>query len=198
MPVLPDSYSFWVSESYKIDLTLVKTPNLQIYSYNMMGQTEWNCICAIRLAEKLLEQKFIENFDAMVAIEAKSLGLMQELSRMLGFKRYIVVRKTKKVYMQNEQFVTVKSRTTENEQTLFLDGKDLDFLRNKRILLIDDVISTGGSIEGARRLIESSGINATVTNIACVATQGAALIDNPKDYIRLGHLPIFDGDGNPM
>jgi len=198
MHVLPDSYSFWISDSYKIELALVKTPKLQIYSFNMLGQTEWNSICAIRMAEKLLEQKFRDNFDAMVAIEAKSLGLMQELSRILGFKRYIVIRKTKKVYMQNEQFVTVKSRTTEDEQTLFLDGKDLDFLRDKRILLVDDVISTGNSIEGAKKLIENSNVNATVAHVACVATQGSTLIDNPRNYIRLGHLPIFDGDGNPM
>ncbi|MDL2248264.1 hypothetical protein LJB89_01040 [Tyzzerella sp. OttesenSCG-928-J15] len=198
MPILPDSYTFSISDSYHINLALVKTPKLQIYSFNMLGQTEWNCICALRMAEKIMEQKFSDNIDAMVAIEAKSLGFMQELSRILGFKRYIVIRKTKKVYMQNEQFVTVKSRTTEDEQTLFLDGKDLDFLRNKRILLVDDVISTGNSIEGAKKLIEQSNIGATVAHIACVATQGSTLIDNPRDYIRLGHLPIFDGDGNPM
>lgn len=101
--------------------------------------------------------------------------------------RYIVARKSIKPYMEHPMDVTVNSITTQKEQHLCLDGQDAEKIRGRRVLLVDDVISTGESIEAIRTLVEKAGGN--VVGKVCILTEGDP--EKHKGIIRLGNLPLF-------
>ena len=122
----------------KRDLPLCKiNDNLTIAAFVIFGDVELTCACARELLKKAPE------FDYMVAPEAKAIPLIHEMARQSGRNEYFLVRKKKKAYM-NGVFETVdKSITTEGEQKLYMDGADAAKMKGKRILILDDVISTG-------------------------------------------------------
>lgn len=159
--------------------------NLSIGAFVIFGDVELTCACAGALLKKAPE------FDYMVAPEAKAIPLIHEMARQSGRNEYFLVRKKKKAYM-NGVFETVdKSITTEGEQKLYMDGADAAKMKGKRILILDDVISTGGSIMAVENLVEQAG-GIVVGKMAILAEGDAAKRD---DIIFLEPLPLFNADG---
>ncbi len=159
--------------------------DLTIAAFVIFGDVELTCACASELLKRAPE------FDYMVAPEAKAIPLIHEMARQSGRNEYFLVRKKKKAYM-NGVFETVdKSITTEGEQKLYMDGADAAKMKGKRILILDDVISTGGSISAVENLVEQAGGN-VVGKMAILAEGDAADRD---DIIFLEPLPLFNSDG---
>ena len=162
--------------------------DLTIAGFVIFGDVELTCACAKALLEKAPE------FDYMVAPEAKAIPLVHEMARQSGRNEYFLVRKKKKAYMQNVFAVKDQSITTEGEQMLYMDGKDAERIRGKRVLILDDVISTGGSIAAVEKLVNQAG-GIVAARMSILAEGKAAQRD---DIIFLEPLPLFDGQGNPM
>ena len=161
-------------------------------SFVVLGDTELVSACAPALAKK------IGNVDAIVTAEAKGIALAYEVSRQLGLKEFIVARKSTKSYMKNVVSASVHSITTAGEQHLYLDGKDADKIRSKRVCLLDDVISTGESLHALECLMENAG--AEVVKKAAILAEGDAA--DREDIIFLQKLPLFrklsDGEYNAI
>ena len=117
------------------------TDDLYIAGFVIFGDPELTTACAKELLAKAPE------FDYMITAEAKGIPLIHEMARLNDNQRYVLARKGPKLYMTNIMSSTVKSITTAKEQTLYLDGKDAELMNGKRILIVDDVISTGESLK---------------------------------------------------
>lgn len=154
--------------------------SLDIAAFILFGDVELTQACAKALLEKCPE------FDYIVTPEAKSIPLAYEMSRLSG-KKYIVARKGVKVYMDNPVEYTVRSITTQKEQTLYLGHEDGDLLKDKKVLIVDDVISTGESLKAVIGLVEAFGGN-IVASCAPLAEGDAA---DRKDIVFLEKLPLF-------
>ena len=148
----------------------------QIASFVMLGDVELNKKCAAYLVEKMRKQGLLEKFDYLVTIEAKGITLAHEVAALLNYNRFVVIRKTAKKYMQRPLMVPSESITSGGNQTIVLDGLDIDRLRGKRVCLVEDVIATGGSVEAACNLINAVG--AEVAVIAAVLLKGD--FDDPR------------------
>ncbi len=138
--------------------------------------------------------KIAPEHDVMITAESKGIPLIHSMSRILGEKRYVLARKSVKLYMKDVVRYEVDSITTAANQTLYLDGDDAKFIKGKRVLIIDDVISTGNSLHALESLVNAAG-GEIVGRMAIVA-EGDAI--ERKDIITLAPLPLFDGDGNPI
>ena len=161
---------------------------LMIGAFVIFGDVELTCACARELL------KIAPEFDYMVAPEAKAIPLVHEMARQSGRNEYFLVRKKKKAYM-NGVFETVdRSITTEGEQKLYMDGTDAAKLRGKRVLILDDVISTGGSIAAVENLVEQAG--GVVAGRMAILAEGDAA--KREDILFLEKLPLFDGNGKPL
>lgn len=156
---------------------------LDIAAFICFGDVELTIAAAKELIEKCPE------FDYIVTPEAKSIPLAYEMSRQSG-KKYFVIRKKPKIYMTDPVSVHVKSITTENVQTLILDSKDGEELRGKRVLVVDDVISTGESLAAVMKLLEKFDVN--VVAKAAVFAEGDAA--DRTDITYLEKLPLFFKD----
>jgi adenine phosphoribosyltransferase len=159
-------------------------PGVRIAIFNMLGDAE-----VVEAAATELAARFPADADAVLTAEVKSIPLAHALSVRLGIP-YVIARKTHKPYMVGSMSVVVHSITTGAPQTLWLDGKDLDIVRGKRIVIVDDVISTGSTLVGMRKLVEEAG--GTVIAEAAVFTEG----NDPDQWghvISLGNLPVFLG-----
>ena len=130
----------------------------------------------------------------MIAPEAKAIPLIYEMARQSGAEKYFVARKKAKAYMQGVFEVEVQSITTAGSQTLVLDQTDAEFLKGKRVLIIDDVISTGESLRAMEALCEKAG--AVVTGKIAVLAEGDAFYR--EDITVLAQLPLFKPDGTPL
>ena len=156
-------------------------PGVRIAIFNMLGDTYVAKAAAAALAEKL---KDIPD-DVLLTAEAKSMPLVYEMSALMGLP-YVVLRKSYKSYMGDALSADTVSITTGKTQTLYLDEKDHDLIRNKRVIVVDDVVSTGSTLEGMKAIARKAG--AEVADIAAVFTEG----DNDWDHITaLGNLPVF-------
>ena len=155
--------------------------NLSIAAFIVFGDVE----LTIAASKELLEKCPV--FDYIITPEAKSIPLAYEMSRQSG-KPYFVVRKKAKLYMQNPLSVNVKSITTDSEQVLILDGAEGEKIRNKRIIIVDDVISTGESLAAVEKLVGK--FNADVVAKVAVLAEGEA--SDRKDIIYLEKLPLFE------
>jgi len=144
--------------------------NRRIASFVMLGDVELNEKCARLLVERFRSDGLLDQFDMLVAIEAKGITLVHETARCLGHPYFVVIRKSVKKYMVEPLTCPVTSITSTGQQTLVLDGRDADRIRNKRICLIEDVIATGGSVRSAHNLLEAAG--ATLSVIATVLLKG--------------------------
>lgn len=153
---------------------------LDIAAFILFGDVELTEACAKALLDKCPE------FDYIVTPEAKSIPLAYEMSKISG-KKYIVARKGVKVYMDNPVEYTVRSITTQKEQSLYLGHEDGDLLKDKRVLIVDDVISTGESLKAVIGLVEAFGGN-IVASCAPLAEGDAADRD---DIVFLEKLPLF-------
>jgi adenine phosphoribosyltransferase len=153
---------------------------LDIAAFVMFGDVE----ITEKAAAELL--KICPEHDVVLTAEAKGIPLCYEMARQ-GCRNYVVARKGIKVYMKNPVDVTVNSITTENEQKLYLCEDDVEFLDGKRVLIVDDVISTGQSIEALEKLVATTG--AEIVGKAAVLAEGDA--KNRDDIIFLQELPLF-------
>ena len=154
----------------------------------MFGDVEITKAAASALLAKAPE------YDIMVTAECKGIPLAYEMSRQADGKEYIVARKAPKLYMKDVHTTKVKSITTEGEQTLCISGAECSAMNGKRILIVDDVISTGESLRAVEQLVCEAGGN-IVGKMAVLAEGEAA---DREDIIFLEKLPLFDADGNPL
>lgn len=164
------------------DLPVIQiSEHLSIASFVVLGDTELICAAAPRLIEKLPE------VDVLVTAEAKGIPLVFEISRLMGMKRYFVARKSVKAYMDNPVIDEVQSITTTDKQLLCLDAADAAAIKGKRVAIVDDVISTGESIEAIERLVKAVG--GLVTVKAAILAEGDAALR--EDILFLEKLPLF-------
>ncbi|MBR4743186.1 MAG: adenine phosphoribosyltransferase [Oscillospiraceae bacterium] len=163
------------------------TDDLMIGAFVIFGDVELTIACARALLEKAPE------FDYMVAPEAKAIPLIYEMARQSGRNEYFLVRKKKKAYMDGVFEVDVNSITTEGTQKLYMDGADARKMKGRRILIIDDVISTGESLRAVETLVEKAG--GIVAGRMAILAEGDAR--DREDIIYLEPLPLFNGDGTP-
>jgi len=161
---------------------------LMIGAFVIFGDVELTCACARELL------KLAPEFDYMVAPEAKAIPLVHEMARQSGRNEYFLVRKKKKAYMDGVFEAIDRSITTEGEQKLYMDGADAKKTKGKRILILDDVISTGGSLAAVESLVEQAGGN-VVGRMAILAEGDAA---KRKDIMFLEPLPLFNAQGQPL
>lgn len=157
-------------------------PGVRIAILNILGDTELVQAVARELARRL---RGIQA-DVLVTAEAKSIPLIHELAVQMGLP-YVVLRKAYKPYMGEALQAETLSITTGKPQTLYLDEKDRQLIRGKRVILVDDVISTGSTLQGMRLLMEKAG--ATTVAQAAILTEGERA--KWQDIIALGHLPVF-------
>ncbi len=161
---------------------------IMIGAFVIFGDVELTCACARDLL------KIAPEFDYMVAPEAKAIPLIHEMARQSRRNEYFLVRKKKKAYMNGVFEAVDHSITTEGEQKLYMDGADAEKLRGKRILILDDVISTGGSLAAVESLVnQAEGI--VVGRMAILAEGDAA---KRGDILFLEKLPLFSADGKPL
>ena len=159
--------------------------NLYIAGFVIFGDPELTECCARELLKKAPE------YDYIITAEAKGIPLAHEMARQAGDQRYILARKGPKLYMQDVVSVTVNSITTAKEQKLYLDGADAKRLRGKRVLIVDDVISTGESLKALEALVEYAG--GEICGRMAILAEGDA--QDRKDLIYLEKLPLFKPDG---
>lgn len=172
----------------KRELPLCKvTDDLYIGAFVMFGDVELTVHCAAELLKKAPE------YDYLLAPEAKSIPLLYEMARQSGAEKYFVARKGAKAYMSDVFEVNVKSITTTHMQKLVLDAADAEMIRGKRILILDDVISTGESLRASEELVNRAG--GIVAGRMAVLAEGDAY--DRDDIIVLGKLPLFNPDGSP-
>ena len=157
-------------------------PGLRIAILNILGDTELVQAAARQLGRKLSKLRY----DVLVTAEAKSIPLVYALS-VVTKKPYVVLRKTYKSYMGNVVQAETLSITTGAPQTLYLDEKDRKLIFGRRVLLVDDVISTGSTLQGMRLVMDRAG--ARTAGVAAIFTEGER--SQWQDILALGHLPLF-------
>jgi len=162
--------------------------NLSIAGFVIFGYQELRVACARELLKRAPE------YDYILTAEAKGIPLAHEMARQAGDAKYILARKAPKLYMRDLFSVSVQSITTAKEQTLYLDGADAALMKGKRILLVDDVISTGESLAALEVLAEKAG--GTVCGRMAILAEGDA--QDRDDLIYLEKLPLFHPDGSIM
>ena len=161
---------------------------LSIAGFVIFGDQELTVACARDLLKKAPE------YDYILTAEAKGIPLAHEMARQAGDAKYILARKGPKLYMRDIFSVTVQSITTAKEQKLYLDGADAALMKAKRILVVDDVISTGESLKALEALVEKAG--GEICGRMAILAEGDAI--DRKDIIYLEPLPLFNADGTVL
>lgn len=181
MSILADKYYEMTIAGLKRQLPICEVnEHLDIAAFVIFGDTELTEACAKELLAKA------PKFDYILTPEAKGIPLGYEMSRQSG-KKYFVARKGKKLYMKEPFGVEVKSITTVNVQHLYLDKTEADQMKGKRVLVVDDVISTGESLSAVERLLNKAGAN--IVAKAAVLAEGDAA--QRSDILFLEPLPLF-------
>ena len=171
------------------DLPICKvTDSLYIAGFVIFGDQELTVACARDLLAKAPE------YDYIITAEAKGIPLAHEMARQAGDAKYILARKAPKLYMVDMFSSTVKSITTAKEQTLYLDGADAKLMEGKKILIVDDVISTGESLAALEVLVEKAG--GIICGRMAILAEGDT--QDRKDLVYLEKLPLFNPDGTIM
>ncbi len=160
--------------------------DLYIGAFVIFGDVELTCACAKALLDRAPQ------YDYMITAEAKGIPLIHEMARQSGQNQYFLARKGPKLYMRNILDVSVQSITTAREQHLYLDGDDAARMRGRKILVVDDVISTGESLTAIERLVEAAG--GEVAGRMAILAEGDA--QQRSDIIYLEKLPVFNADGS--
>ncbi len=164
------------------------TDTLYIGAFVIFGDPELTTATAKALLERAPE------YDYIITAEAKGIPLAHEMARLAGNQKYFIARKKAKAYMTGVFEVKVRSITTAGEQSLFLDKMDAELIRGSRILIVDDVISTGESLRAVEELVGAAG-GRIVGKMAILAEGDAQIRD---DIIYLEKLPLFHPDGTVM
>lgn len=162
------------------------TEDLYIAGFVLLGDAPLSEECAKQLLAKAPE------YDYILTAEAKGITLANEMARLHGDKVYMIARKYPKLYMTGVFEVNVRSITTDKEQKLYLDMADAELMKGKRVLIVDDVISTGESLRALELLVEKVG--ATIVGKMAVLAEGDAA--KRDDIIFLQELPLFNADGS--
>ena len=166
------------------------TEDLYIGAFIMFGDAELTVACA----RELLKLVPADSYDYLLTAEAKSIPLIHEMARQSGAEKYFIARKGPKLYMPDPLRVADQSITTAGQQELYLGRDDAEIMAGKRILLVDDVISTGGSLHAMESLVEMAG-GIVAGRMAVLAEGGAA---ERTDIQFLEKLPLFNADGTVM
>lgn len=161
------------------------TDDLYIGAFVIFGDQELTVACADEMLKKAPE------YDYLITAEAKGIPLIHEMARQHRDEKYFLARKNPKLYMTGVFEVNVRSITTAKEQKLYLDTADAELMRGKRILIVDDVISTGESLRAIEELVKKAGGN-IIGKMAILAEGDAQL---REDIIYLEKLPVFNADG---
>ncbi len=161
---------------------------LMIGAFVIFGDAELTVACAKELLKKAPE------YDYLITAEAKGIPLIHEMARQHGDKKYFVARKNPKLYMTGVFEADVRSISTAKEQKLYLDTTDAEMLKGKKILLIDDVVSTGESLAALEKLVNLAGGN--ICGKMTILAEGDA--QNREDLIHLEKLPLFNSKGEPL
>jgi adenine phosphoribosyltransferase len=161
---------------------------LNIAAFILFGDVELTERCA----EELL--KLAPEHDVMITAESKGIPLIHAMSRIAGENRYVLARKSVKLYMHDVVKCETQSITTAAAQTLYINGDDAEYMKGKRVLIVDDVISTGGSLASLENLVLQSGGN--IVGKMAILAEGDAI--ERKDITYLAPLPLFDAKGNPI
>ncbi|MBE6555343.1 MAG: adenine phosphoribosyltransferase [Ruminococcaceae bacterium] len=159
--------------------------DLYIAAFVIFGDPELTTAAAGELLRRAPE------YDYLISAEAKGIPLVHEMARLAGNQKYFLARKSPKLYMTGVMEVTVRSITTAKEQKLYLDKADAALMRGKRILLVDDVISTGESLRAVEALVKEAG--GIVCGRMAILAEGDA--QKREDLIYLEKLPLFNGKG---
>ncbi len=162
--------------------------SLYIAGFVIFGDQELTVACAKALLERAPE------YDYIITAEAKGIPLAHEMARQSGAKKYFLARKAPKLYMSGVFEVAVKSITTAKEQRLYLDTADAELMKGKRILVVDDVISTGESLLALEALVNKAG--GEIVGRMAILAEGDA--QAREDLIYLEKLPLFNPDGTVM
>ena len=181
--------------TYEMDIAGLKrelplcrvTDDLYIGAFVMFGDVELTVHCAAELL------KVAPEYDYIIAPEAKAIPLLYEMARQSGAEKYFLARKGAKAYMTGVFEVEVRSITTMHIQKLVIDTADAELIKGKRMLIIDDVISTGESLHAMEELVTRAG--GIIAGKMAVLAEGDAY--NRSDIITLGKLPLFNSDGTP-
>ena len=162
--------------------------NLYIGAFILFGDVELTEKCAAALYEKAPDH------DVMITAESKGIPLVHAMCAASGKNRYVLARKSVKLYMKDVVACETQSITTAAKQTLYIDGDDAEYMKGKRVLIVDDVISTGGSLESLENLVRLAG--GEIVGKMTILAEGEAA--NRTDITYLEKLPLFDGNGNPI
>ncbi len=180
----PQTHTIHLAPDYAVELPLLDIGDgFRIYSFDMTGEAEWNRVAARELLKKLEPYAF----DGIVTVQTKSCGLAQAISA--KFPRYLELRKSRKSFMVDPKGVTVQSITTHGQQELWIGREKYQHFQGKKLCFLDDVVSTGGTIEAAFALAKEIGVEISV--IACVLTEGQERTEYQGiPLVCLDHIPL--------
>lgn len=159
---------------------------LYIAAFVIFGDVE----LTVASARELL--KIAPEHDIMITAESKGIPLVYEMARQHGENTYLIARKAPKLYMKNVVSTEVTSITTAKKQELYIDSEDVDKMNGKRVLIIDDVISTGESLRAVEKLVKQSG--GIVAGRMAILAEGDAKYRDDIQYLE--YLPLFNPDGS--
>lgn len=185
-------YNKTYEEFYPIEVAGIKrelpickvSDDLYIAAFVIFGDVELTVACATELL------KIAPEHDIMITAEAKGIPLLYEMARQEGCRKYLIARKAAKLYMKDIVSTEVTSITTAKKQTLFIDSEDAALMNGKKVVIIDDVISTGESLRAVEKLVKQAG-GEIVGRMAVLAEGDAKYRD---DITYLEQLPLFNGD----
>jgi adenine phosphoribosyltransferase len=183
------SYSVDLTAHLTVELPLIRDPStgFAFYSFNMMGKADWCEKTAHELLNRL-NLKLDAAPEVFVTAEAKAIALTQELARNFRHERYVVLRKSRKSYMETPVSFRGGSITS-GEQEYWVEQTDLDYLHDKRVVLVDDVVSTGGTAKTFLKVIEL--VRCKLEAFCCVLTEGTPWTEfEGIPVISLNHIPL--------
>lgn len=162
--------------------------SLNIAAFVLFGDVELTEKCAEAL------YKLAPEHDVMITAESKGIPLIHAMCRLSGNNRYVLARKSVKLYMRDVVKCETQSITTAAAQTLYINGEDAEYMKGKRVIIVDDVISTGGSLASLENIVLQAG--GKIVKKMAILAEGDAI--GRKDITYLAPLPLFDNDGNPI
>jgi adenine phosphoribosyltransferase len=162
--------------------------DLYIAAFVLFGDVELTVACAIELL------KLAPEYDVMITAESKGIPLVYEMTKQAGRNKYLLARKSAKLYMRDVVNVEVQSITTERRQQLYIDRDDMEYMKGKKVLIVDDVISTGESVRAVEKLVQDSG--GIVAGRMAILAEGDAC--KRDDIVYLARLPLFNSNGDKI
>ncbi len=180
----PETHRVYLAPDYPVDLQLMDIGDgFHIYSFDMTGECEWNRVAARELLKKLEPYQF----DGFVTVQTKSCGLTQAIS--VNYPKYLELRKSRKAFMVDPKGIEVQSITTHGKQELWIGREKYENFRGKKLCFLDDVVSTGGTIEAVLKLAKE--IDIEIVCICCALTEGGARTEYKGiPLVSLDNIPL--------